>query len=357
MKKNLFIICAVFLISLFMVVGDLYARSGRNIILVLDTSMSMAGYQGSDIFDEVKESVYNYIDRLQEGDRVTFVTFDAETEIYPTVRIDDDTGSGILKKYVADAKADGMWTHTFDMLRKVYDKAAELEKQRSSKTVIVIMTDGIDDPPPHARDQRVDLDEIFSDVGTVERFVYLVNFSDAKDTPWFTGLRDEIAKHGPETKLIEARDDPEGGIQEVYEDVERGTAERKRAVWPYFLVLIIVAVAGALFFFRRNAQLKVSGNLEYWDNTVLRPYIGTLEFPGREKTVYVGRGPGTMYHINEMDISSPFKISAVREGAQIRMMLEPGPDKKINFHEGGEGNYLTDGTVFQIENYTFRYRS
>jgi hypothetical protein len=44
----------------------LYARDNRNVILVLDTSMSMIGYGGKDILGRVKTSIKNYVDKLED---------------------------------------------------------------------------------------------------------------------------------------------------------------------------------------------------------------------------------------------------------------------------------------------------
>ena len=74
--------------------------TNKDVILVLDTSLSMVGYQGKNIMDDVKKSVYTYIDSLQDGDRVTFVTFDEELKIYPQVVIDDQNDRDIVKKYI-----------------------------------------------------------------------------------------------------------------------------------------------------------------------------------------------------------------------------------------------------------------
>ena len=44
--------------------GPLNAREKKDMILVLDTSLSMAGYGGKNVFPEVKKSLGKFIDQL-----------------------------------------------------------------------------------------------------------------------------------------------------------------------------------------------------------------------------------------------------------------------------------------------------
>ena len=60
--------------------------------------LSMVGYQGKNIFESVKGSVDAYLNTLQDGDRVTFITFDEGVKVYPQVLIDDQNDRDIVKK-------------------------------------------------------------------------------------------------------------------------------------------------------------------------------------------------------------------------------------------------------------------
>ena len=79
--------------------------------------MSMIGQAGGqNILDKVKRSISDYIDQVEDGDRVTFVTFDVDTRIYPTVLVDDENDRDILKKYITMTEATGLWTYTYKMI-------------------------------------------------------------------------------------------------------------------------------------------------------------------------------------------------------------------------------------------------
>ncbi|HPG52628.1 MAG TPA: VWA domain-containing protein, partial [Spirochaetota bacterium] len=142
----LLLVTAQFTIGL----SDAAARQSKDIILVLDTSLSMVGQAGAqNILDKVKRSIGDYIGQVEEGDRVTFMTFDVDTRIYPTVLINDENDRDILKKYITMTEATGLWTYTYKMIVKVIETADSLEKEKDGRqTEIVIMTDAIDDPPP-----------------------------------------------------------------------------------------------------------------------------------------------------------------------------------------------------------------
>ena len=65
---------------------DVLAKS-KDLILVIDTSLSMVGYGGKNIMPLVKQSLPKFIDQLESDDSFTLVTFDTEIKIYPTVYI------------------------------------------------------------------------------------------------------------------------------------------------------------------------------------------------------------------------------------------------------------------------------
>lgn len=125
-------------------------RRGRvDWIFVLDTSASMRGAGGaSDIFDRVKTALENFINAAEEGDSVTFYTFDRDTTPRPTVRILDDTDRRDLRNTIRGLDASGDRTYTGKAVRDALDRARELwtrgeTEQRTPS--IVLLTDGIED--------------------------------------------------------------------------------------------------------------------------------------------------------------------------------------------------------------------
>jgi hypothetical protein len=331
------------------------AKNNKDVILVLDTSMSMIGYGGSDIFGQVKNSVSKYIESLAAGDRVTFVTFDSSVKMFPTIIVDDSNDKEILKKYISMTEAKGLWTNTFAMVKTVYEKATELEADQTRYTVIVIMTDGIDDPSPDNKKKKVALTDIFGVPGG-DRWVYLVNFNDLKNNENFNKFKEKLVDHGANIKVVDSSDDPAKGLKDVQEEISRMEAEKRTPIWPFILLILVIAGAAAYILARRNAQLKVKGKLEYWCNEMLNPYTELFDLGRRNiKEVYVGKGPKTLYHISDIYIDKPIIISSVREKGVIKTKITPGDDYKIEYVNRDGGGYLEDGDIFKVENYTFKY--
>lgn len=332
------------------------SRDSKDVILVLDTSMSMIGYGGKNIFDRVKNSVNTYIDQLNDGDRVTFVSFDQYVKIYPTVIVDDNNDRDIIKKYISMTEAKGKWTHTFDMLKAVYEKSTELEKDKTRQTVIIILTDGIDDPSPVDRKKKVNLAEIFGSAIGTDRYVYLVNLSDLKANQKFQKLKAEMAKYGVNVKLLESGDDPTKGIKDVQADIDKIAVERRPVIWPFLIIAIALAGLILMIIYKRISQLKVKGRLEYWNNVILKPYIQVFDISKRmSKDVFIGIGKGTNYYINDFEGIAPFRISAVREKGNIKMKLFPGEGNEFQYINREGGGLLENGDIFKVANYNFKF--
>ena len=108
--------------------GSSRAEKNKDVIIILDTSLSMVGQaQGRDIFDRAKSSIRDYIDQVRDGDRITFATFDTDVKIFPPVIVDDQNDRDILKKYITMTEASGLWTNTYQMIIKVLEFTNKLE--------------------------------------------------------------------------------------------------------------------------------------------------------------------------------------------------------------------------------------
>ncbi|MCP4137078.1 MAG: VWA domain-containing protein [bacterium] len=164
----------------------------KDLILVFDTSTSMAGRGetgGRNILDKTKGSIEHVIDKLEDGDRLTFVTFDKEIKIYPSVIVDDENDRDILKKYISMIEAKGKWTYTSKMIKAVMQKAEELSSADSERTIkIVVITDGMDNPPPQFRKNKLSLDSISKQYDASAWWIYLIDFKSQK------GSREDPAK-------------------------------------------------------------------------------------------------------------------------------------------------------------------
>ena len=363
MKKGLLFYVISFFLFMCLLTQNSFARDKRDVILVLDTSLSMMGYGGKNIMSRVKESVSRYIDNLEDGDRVTFVTFDTDVRIYPTVLIDDENDRDIVKKYISVTPVKGKWTHTYYMIQSVFKKADELEKDEDDRqVVIVVMTDGIDDPPPYALKSRLDIKEISSRYEDKNWWIFLVNLVDLKKSKEVAKaeqeksvkLQEELKKVSNKAEVIM----PEGP-EKAIEDIEKTEKKNAGFVVPFIIAILVIAlILALLYYFKKQSELKVRGRLEYWNNDLIKPFIENFNmtrYAARE--IVVGSMLGCQLNIREFEIRHPFKIKAVR-GPQkdVKMAIQAGGQEyTIEFKNREPGEFLEDGDIFQVNNYSFKY--
>lgn len=355
-KVLLFCICGILL------GGVLCKGSGekeRDIILVLDTSRSMIGQGGKNIFSEVKESLRKFVDDLKSGDSLTIVTFDETVVVRPTVTIFDNNDKKIINSMLSVIKAEGMWTYTMEMLRNVFRIANEMEtKNPQRKQIIILLTDGLDDPPPAKRKDRFNIREAAKEYVGKEWYVYLVNFGDIKNNARFKEVQSELArtvtKH---VTLIEGGESPQKAVTEVQQTIAQHPQQERalslRAV--IIAIIVIVVVLAIIIIIARISSVKLTGSLEYYNYTLLNPYINTVNLTrfGR-KEVTLGR-TGTDVVLRDFEGKKQFALKATRVKGKIipRLMLPEGLVAEFVNREAGE--FLNDGDMFKVANYSFKY--
>lgn len=350
---------------IFVMPGACAARERKDMILVLDTSMSMIGSGGRNIMAGVKEGLDRFIDQLEEGDSFTFITFDTEVKLYPVVYIHGKNDKDILKKYLSMVEAKGLWTYTQEMLRNVFRKAQELEeKDKGRQRVIVVLTDALDDPPPGRRHERFDINKVAKQYNNKDWFIFLVNLGDLETSRKIEKTKKDIKESvSPYTKVVDATEAPGKVIEkQLMQDVRDMSAARREdektfLSSPWFIALIALLALAAIFILvRRYRALRVNGVLDYWNNAILDPYINTANLTRQgSRKVLIGRGGGCAVNIRDIEIAEPFTIVAERDKGVIKCALQWGNSYTIEFQNGVRGEYLKDGDVFKVANYTFKY--
>lgn len=334
------------------------ARQSKDIILVLDTSLSMVGQAGAqNIFDKVKRSISDYIGQVEDGDRVTFMTYDVDTRVYPTVLVNDENDRDILKKYITMTQATGLWTSTYKMITKVIETANSLEKAKDGRqTEIVIMTDAIDDPPPGDMN-KFDLHALMDKTGKKDWWIYVMSFTSLKNSEAVKQrLSSDLGLISDKVKIIEAGE-PEKGKRALIEHEKQREAEGRNIIIPIIIagaaILLILAI---LFFVKRLSELKASGRLEYWNNEIIEPYTQTFDLARRpSREVAIGKGLGCVLNIRDISIKKPFAIKAIRHEGAIRMQIIGNESAVVEMVNRQADGLLLDGDVFKVGNYTFKY--
>ncbi len=341
------------------------AREQKDMVLVIDTSLSMVGYGGKNILPQVKESLVKFIDQLNVGDSISFVTFDTDVKLYPTIYIHDKNDKDILRKYLSVIDAKGKWTYTQQMLRQVFKKAVELEdKEKKRQRVIVVMTDALDDPPPGHKGERLNIKKISKEYNEKDWFIFLVSLGDlAKDArikKVQQDLKEGVSRY---TKVVDAGKSPDKAIgKDLIKDVDKMMLEKKEREKtflssPFFYAILLLLLIGIVFILlRRFAALKVQGTLDYWNHGLLDPYINTYNLSRQNaQKILIGRGTGNNLNVRDIEVNEPFCIVGTRKDGKVGYVLQWGNSYNIEFVNGDPGALLKDGDIFKVANYTFRY--
>lgn len=133
--------------------GPTLERGSTDLVLLIDTSKTMIGKAGgTNIFGPVRETCKQLIRELHRGDTVTLIPFATDVTPQPTVTLQSEMERDRLYSVLDGLRANGDWTYTSEALRVGLGEAARLEGTFPDHTeVVVILTDGINDPPPRAR--------------------------------------------------------------------------------------------------------------------------------------------------------------------------------------------------------------
>jgi len=284
-KQSSYKILLLLLVGFILLINPDSLRSApaanKDVILVLDTSLSMVGYQGKNILESVKGSVNAYIDSLQDGDRVTFVTFDEGVKAYPQVLIDDQNDRDIVKKYISTTEAHGKWTYTLEMLKTVFALADQLTKESARNNaelkrnvVIVIMSDGLDDPPPGKYKEKFDLKKVAAQYSGNDWWIYLVNLDELQKSKEISAaqknLLKELSNVSGNTSMLDGSNPDQAINDELRKDIERKEREQFYRLLTIVAGLLILILLITLIIIKIRS-IKITGHLEYWNHELLKP--------------------------------------------------------------------------------------
>jgi len=342
------------------------AAANKDVILVLDTSLSMVGYQGKNILESVKGSVNTYIDSLQDGDRVTFVTFDEDLKIYPQVLIDDQNDRDIVKKYISITEAKGKWTYTLKMLKNVFALADQLTKESAQNAtelkrnvVIVIMSDGLDDPPPSNGKEKFDLKQVAAQYSGNDWWIYLVNLDELQKSKQISdaqkNLRMELSKVSGNTQMLDGSNPDTAINDELKKDIDRKEKEqfyRLLTIVAGFLILLLIII----LIIKKLRSVKITGRLEYWNHELLKPEVISVSLTNLEKKEIVfGRTTACTVKVREFESRLTFSLKAVKKEGNVVLKISYEEGLDLGFKNKEADGYLLNGDIFSASNISFRY--
>ncbi len=374
----------------------LNASEAKDLILVVDTSLSMGGNcKGcSNIMPQVKQSLPQFIDRLEDEDSLTLITFDTTVKVYPTVYIEDKKNKESLIEYIKNIKVAGAWTYTSQMMRVAFRKAAELEaRNKDRERVIIVLTDTLDDPPPGKLNDGLNIKQIAKNYKDKEWFVFFYTFGEViKNNPKLARLQDDLRTNVSKySNVVEVKTVPaatgaadkktgkaakgavktdektiktaiEKDLSENIKKMEDKKLKAENGSFPFksliIALIVIAALLAALYYFKTHSGLKVTGSLEYWDHTMISPYFENYSLTKQNsKEILVGPKSSNNLTIRDIEITDAFKIFAIRVNGEVKSTLQAGKGHIIEYVNREPDGYLKNGDMFKVANYSFKYKS
>jgi hypothetical protein len=121
-------------------------RGAVDWVFLIDTSKSMRGIGGKNIFPDVKASIASFVREASDGDSVTIFTFDSDVRLHASTEIRGAARDDLVS--IVDAlEANGNRTHLGAAIQKGLARASALRAgaDRTRVQSVVLFTDGKED--------------------------------------------------------------------------------------------------------------------------------------------------------------------------------------------------------------------
>jgi len=121
-------------------------RGAVDWIFLIDTSKSMRGIGGKNIFPDVKASIASFVREASDGDSVTIFTFDSDARLHASTEVRGAARDDLVS-IVEALEANGNRTHLGLAIQSGLDRAATLRAAGDKTRVqsVVLFTDGKED--------------------------------------------------------------------------------------------------------------------------------------------------------------------------------------------------------------------
>ncbi len=381
----------------------------RDYLLVIDTSGSMSAGKEKTIH-KVRRSMESFMETVNPGDTVTLMGFDKDTRKVGTYEINSAEDRTVVVAAVQNLDAWGSHTYMKSMVATVREKVRELEG-KGRNVIVVIMSDGKDDPPPGARKNRLQLSSIEAPEGerqVDDTYIYYVSLGKLKDPD----LEAELKKLSPAVKTIErkpktprataadgnekdgtaqanagdgaggdaAASEGEGdgdgdgdaamtegdesqaaadeiGLTEVAEDIDRTSWYEQLKSIGKIVAPIIFGILFLVWLFRKwKNRHKVSGDLQYYEADVGSPIKNSYSLSKTGKSaITVGSKVGADLKVRQSGLPHNITLKAFRKGGEDFLKTGGKDDALFKFMTRQQDDLISKGDKFRLGNYVFEY--
>ncbi|MCR9143120.1 MAG: VWA domain-containing protein [bacterium] len=402
-----------------MALATLVACGGgtRDYVLVIDTSGSMSVGKQKTI-QKVRTSMESFMQTVNPGDTVTLLGFDESTRNIGTFKINSEADRSGPVQAVQNLDAWGSHTYMKSMVASVREKVGELEG-KGRNVIVVIMSDGKDDPPPSAGKNRLQLSEIeapAADREVNDTFIYYVSLGKLKDP----NLEAELKTLSPSVKTIERKKDSakgeksdgsgakgsaaavdgsasgsqggdaaanakgaegasgagdagtaggeaggdesqaaadEIGLSEVAEDIaDRSWYEKLKSIGKIAAPIIFGILLLVWLYRKWKNRHKVSGMIQYYEADVGSPIKNDFSLNKTGKSaIEVGSKVGADLKVRQSGLPRNVTLKAYSKGGED--FLKPGSkdDAFFKFMTRQQDDLISKGDKFRLGNYVFEY--
>lgn len=326
----------------------------QDYILVIDTSGSMS--LGERVIEKIKANIEDFTSDLELGETITLLGFDSNPRFYKTYKIQSDADRERPARKVRSLFARGAYTDMEAMLYSVSALSKKL-KTPGRQLVLVVMSDGKDDPPPWKRSKnrkKLKLETLkksnwFWGIWE-EPYIYYVSLGKLQDDKLIEGLT-QIA---PRVQSI--KDSKTAGLGEVSKDIEEELSLRSALAFLSGLFLLALLALGLRWFLRPH---KLRGVLEYYDVDVGPSLKGSFRLTKLNAHKFsIGRKTGAQLKIRGFGSSENF----VLKSTSFKKLPCLRPQKKylehIHFKRSRfeSKSLISPGDQFEAGNYLFEYK-
>ena len=318
-------------------------------IIMLDTSGSMSS--GDRAIEKVKANIPDFVNELDIGDSISLMSFDTKARFHKTFVIQNDADyEKVVKKFLS-LKAKGTYTDMIAMLKSI-KKVGEKLKKPGRRIVLIIMSDGLNDPPPWTKKKNlgINLEEIRQDNWLWglwnEPYVYYVNLGKLKEN--------KLPK-----RFKRVADSNTAGLKEISKDID--SENRFLSISVILVIIASLCLLGLILLLIQKfiTRHKVSGSLLYHDIDV--PVSMSETYPlskTKNHSFSFGSRIGAQLKIKGIGVKENIILKASKHKGTSCLKIRNKEAKHFLFsnRNASKKNLIAPGDKFQIGNFKFEYK-
>lgn len=340
MRKYVLIMCLV----LFALIPSI--ALSEYVIIVIDTSLSMNRkvIDSQRLYDIALKSLSNAIYSLSRGDIVYIADFNEKTYIRSPIEIKDEHTKEVIVKIMYGVQPYGKWTYTYQMLKDI-SFLVKTNNLPPDKSKIIIISDGIDDPPVKTKTYLMELEKV-SSMFEPSQLVYYISLENLVKSSGGekSSIKEKISKNS-NISVVEV-EKPEEVTKKVEEKLKGGINLKTEIALVTLLLLILV-----VFALLNMSAVVLSKKKSKISKVVCTSERGKRSFiiPSFKKKIVISKEKGDI-KLKDWNYDGDINIKTSFSGYKI---FVTDTSKVISPFKNGE--VINKGYKVVVSNYTFEF--